>query len=53
MEYVKADAPDLQCKSTMSGVEVTIATLNMEAAIKAIELHIDNQEKSIAMQLEM
>lgn len=33
-EYVKVDAPDLQCKSTMSGVEVTIATLNMEAAVK-------------------
>ena len=26
---------------------------DVEAAIKAIELHIDNQEKSIAMQLEM
>lgn len=32
-EYEKADAPDLQCKSTMSGVEVTIATSQDKAAI--------------------
>lgn len=32
-DFMKVDAPDLQCNSTMSGVEVTLATLKNEAAI--------------------
>ena len=32
-KYTKEDAPDLQCKSTMSGIEVTLATSKNEAAV--------------------
>lgn len=46
VEYVKADAPDLQCKSTMSGVEVTIATAKDEAAVSGdhVKYRLTNDE---------
>lgn len=51
MEFTNADAPDLQCVSTISGVEVTIATSKDEAAVSGdfvkYRLTKDEDQKSL------
>ena len=46
LKYTKDDAPDLQCKSTMSGIEVTLATSEIEAAVSGdhVKYRLTNDE---------